>query len=166
MKPEYESLAEALAVSFSKTTGFSVDVLIDPARTAAMESIVRYNQARTMKESSFVYMCIRNGLSDFVKREGKREEVEENGHQEMLNTGMPSIPQFVEFVDKINKAPEDCKFIAELLFGEGWNEELGVEPSCPPKLIRGAIRRYLGKCGWNKERIDSAFVDIREKILN
>lgn len=65
------NLMRRIAWSYHKTTGYNFDELYSEATLAYCEALQKFDPAKGVKPTTFVFTCIQNHLREFLTREKK-----------------------------------------------------------------------------------------------
>ena len=135
MYEDHVNLIRRIAWRFAMLSGIDVEELISEGHLIFMRCIERWDGRRLF--STFLYRCLENGFRTFCfKNDRPRDE-------EVIILDRAMNPrEHLSFKELIASLSDEAKHVAGLLLS-GPAEALEILGTEPPKMIRGAIQRYL-----------------------
>lgn len=142
-------------------TNIPLEELISEGNLIFMKAVRGFQSKRKVKFSTMLYIYLHNNLLSFCKEWQKQvpETVEE----------LPDIEVWCDPARGINlrqtlkKLSAEAQGVAYLLL-ECPGELLALADTCKPKLVRGALGRYLKGLGWPTIKVQKAFAELRVMV--
>ena len=145
-------MIKSIAWSFHNSTGIPVDELISEGNLAYLEALPKYDPNKGMKQTSFVYLLVKNHLLNYLKKNSRNRTcptdpmiLDEVVSEETLDG--------IEFRKDIETKSEELAFVAGLIF-KSPGEYLGAGG-------KGRLKDDLRKSGWRFESIWKTFAEMK-----
>jgi len=125
------------AWSYQRTSGIEFDELMSEGDMIFMTAIEKWDGKRPF--STFLWVCLDSGFRKFIV---KVDVPGDQGILETLSDGEPAPSRRMMFREILEDLSKEALEVVTLILGEP-AEALGILGNEPPKMIRGAIQRYL-----------------------
>lgn len=154
-------LLYAVAKSLAKEYGCRLEELVSDANLIWLEGHYKWTPKTKCSYVTYCWRRIEWGLLDSLRRRIKTD------HREIQTEDLESFPDKIEATDNwMDELSEDALLIcsvildapaelAELLNTEGWRTSLDR------RKVLGWIRRYFKTQGWDQDRVETAYAEIR-----
>jgi len=152
--------SNAMAYSFYRTTGISLDELRSVASLALCEAANKFDPRRSLCLSTLVHHTVRNNLIKFVGH--SRKHVPISPENEAADFVEPS--RVVEFADCLGKLGKEAGEMVKIILS-GPAEILDIAIDASPCKIRKALREYMVWLGYSKDEVAFGMNEIKS-ILN
>lgn len=165
---KYINLIRKITWSFHRTTGIEWNELFSEACLAYCEAANSFDDSKTSKESSWMFSCIQNQLTNFCKieqRNNKASNTLEYPVREWMNPSSPENPTYEFYFDDPTLAlSNDVQLIIKMARKNPTRyNRIGLTN----RTAIGNIRKDLrGKKNWTFPRINKAMQDLRLELLN
>ena len=156
MKDKHLNLIRRIVWEAHKQSGVDWDELFAEATLTYYIKLERYNEALTTgKQTTFLWMCIRRRLLNFIAKEGKHICLPDLTEYESSKQSNPT--PFFEFFDTLS---EDSKIIVNMVLDDP-HEYLSV----PSKMARGlVVQNLINDKGWIVSRSWEGIRSLRNEI--
>ena len=134
------------------------DELLSDADMLFMKAVTRYNGR--CKFNTFLVVLLRNGFADFM-RKYEAPLCEAPAVDEPAPSGDPS--DSCGFRDLVRALSDEARGVVQILI-DGPAEALHIIGTEPPKMIRGAITRFLYRRGLNRPRARAVMDELRSAV--
>lgn len=156
----YEShinLIRSKAWSYNKTTGRPFDDFMSESSEIFMRAVESWTEQSAF--STWLCKCLDNGFRRSLSKKSHNLVCEYQ--EEGITTIDPShISGFMCMIDNLSKEARDVAYL--ILVGPC--EALQILGTEPPKVIRGAVKRYLLRQGVPYHKANAVLVELREAV--
>lgn len=180
-KVENINMIRRIAWDFHFTTGLDFQDLFSEAILSYYEGVAAYDESRSAKITSFLYIRMKNHLINYCKNEKLKSTVSIDAEPALFNLPMITVVHEDEddkmhelFTGKaldlvkiiLNAANTPAEF-KQRTKGKRKLKEVNVvfNFNQAPKMIRGQIIQYLRKQGWSWQNIWATMAEIKA-VLN
>ena len=149
-------LIHKIVWSFGKTTAIDHEELFAEACLAYCEAVNKFDHNKNTKFTTWCWLCIRNALIDFIKKENQYNEIKRN-NDFILVIENTEYEFFTIPITNIlsNKSIEITKIVTQIY------DEL---ENLKPKQARGKIFHRLKNDDWKSRSIWTSFKELKENV--
>jgi DNA-directed RNA polymerase specialized sigma24 family protein len=156
----YINLIRKITWTFYHTSGIEWEELFSEACLAYYEALSTYDSAKKSKESSWIYLHVKNHLINFCKKECRNRNLINIEDWYFLKSKDPDY----EFFKTLPKVSQDVKLIIEMVLN---NPSRYNSSEFNDRKSIGFIRHDLReKLNWKFARINNGMRSLRSELLN
>jgi len=154
---KYTNMITSAAHKFAATTGIPESDLQSLGHKLFMDAVDKWDSSRG-SFSTILTIKLRTGFIDYMRRHDAPVSPDSVYIQEPVTDNTPM--KVCAFKDLLYSLSKEAQEIVSILL-DAPVETLGIIGTEPPKMIRGAIQRYLLKIGWCHATIWEAFRELK-----
>lgn len=162
-------IVNELANSFAKTTGIPFYLYKDEGVTAYHKAMMNYDKDSGVKESTYVYKCVRNAMINLYRKESnnpvdRRIEVKEEMSQ---NNKVENHPRKrLYFRERLQSLDPDALYVVDLCLNRPDHLISNAQQEIPNGYtFRQELKKHLKEAQWPTRRINTSFANVR-KLIN
>ena len=159
MYKKYNGIIKARATSFHRSTGRDIDDFLSAGNEVFMETLSLHDENKA-NFGTLLFLRLNNRFSDMVKKPRPLaaihlDWIEDEREQDPIN--------LINFKDILEHMSKEAKYVVNIVL-DAPGEVLDIVGGEPPKMIRGAIVRYLRKKKWKWNDIWNTFNEIKQVL--